>query len=120
MAEINEKSLINTNPFKLLTEDNVSLEDAPKNPLIDKWKAEGYTKDEYGKACSAVLGHQEDGRPIMNYNCVLCHSSNCYLSDDWVVPEEDKEAFEKWQRAVSEFYRTHGSELFNKYLGGYI
>ena len=111
---------VNTNPFKVLMEDTVSLEDIQKNPLIDKWKAEGYTKDEYGKECSAVLGHQEDGRPIMNYNCVLCHSSNCYLSDYWVVPEEDKEAFEKWQKSVSDFHKTHSAELFNKYLGGYI
>lgn len=107
-------------PFKIVMEDGVSLEDAPKNPLIDKWKAKGYIKDECGKDCSDVLGHYEDGRPIMNYNCVLCHSPNCYLSDDWVVPEEDKEEFKKWQQAVTDFYKAHSPEMFHKYLGGLI
>ncbi len=103
-------------PFNIVMEDGTPLTDVPKNPLIDKWKADGCTKDSYGRDCSSVLGYYEDGRPIMNYNCVLCHSSNCYLSDDWKIPEEDKETFEKWQSEVTEFYKAHSPEMYHRYL----
>lgn len=106
---------INT-PLKIVMEDGTPLESVPRNPLIDKWKKEGHTKDSLGNECSDILGYYKDGRPIVNYNCVLCSSSECYLSDAWKVPEEDKETYEKWQKEVKEFHKLHNPEMFNKYL----
>ena len=103
-------------PLKVVMEDGEPLENVPSNPLRDKWEKEGYTKDCYGGNCNYILGYYEDGRPIPNYSCVLCLSKNCYLSNGWVVPEEDKEAYEKWEKAVDDFYKLHSPDFYDKYM----
>ena len=117
---MSKESVINEDeiklPLKIVMEDGTPLEDMPRNPLIDKWKKEGCTKNRFGNECSDILGYYEDGRPIVNYSCVLCSSNDCYLSDAWKVPEEDKETYEKWQNEVKEFYKLHSPEMFHKYM----
>lgn len=98
-------------PFKLVMDDGEPAENMPKNPLIDKWKQEGYTKNHHGIECRDILGHYEDGRPIPNYSCVLCHSKNCYLSDGFEIPKEDKEVYDKWRTDVDEFFRLHNKNM---------
>lgn len=107
-----------TFPLEIIMEDGTSLEDMPKNPLIDKWIKEGHTKDIFGNDCSDILGYYDDGRPIINYSCVLCGSNNCYLSNFWKIPEEDKEAYKKWKDKVREFYKQHSPEMYRKYMEG--
>ena len=90
----------------IVTKDGTSLSEAPKNPLIEKWENK-YTLDRFGNQCQDVLGHYEDGRPIVNYECVLCSSKRCYKSDKFEVPEEDKEAYEKYLEQLNEFFKEH-------------
>lgn len=92
--------------FTLVMSDGTLLTEAPDNPLIEKWK-KIYTLDRFGKQCQDVLGHYEDGRPIMNYDCVLCSSKKCYKSDKFEVPEEDKETYANYLKQLDLFYEKH-------------
>ena len=65
--------------------------------LVEQWKNEGYTKNNFGNECNDILGYYEDGRPIMNYSCVLCTSPNCFKSEGWKIPEKDKVTYDKCQ-----------------------
>lgn len=91
--------------FQLVNEDGTKF-DPPKNPLIEKWDRL-YPPMRYGEPCGPVLGHFEDGRPIMNYSCVLCHEEKCRHSDSWKVPEEDKEVYKAWQKEYEEYVNKH-------------
>lgn len=77
----------------------------PANPLSEKWKEKYNLRN--GKPCSPILGRSEDGSPIMNYTCVLCHEEKCYLSDGFIVPEEDKEIYEKYLKERYNYLVTH-------------
>lgn len=81
--------------------------DPPKNPLLEKWKDNARKN---GKPCSNILGYYSDGRPIMNYSCVLCYETECYNSDYFQIPEEDKEEYENYQKKLHEYYKIHGIE----------
>ena len=92
----------------LIMSDGTPLTEAPKNPLTEKWE-KNYTLDRFGKQCQDILGHYEDGRPIMNYDCVLCTSKMCYKSDKFEVPEEDKEVYENYMEQLDSFYEEHST-----------
>ena len=95
-------------PIELVNNDGTSMDDFPKNPLEEKWD-KLYNINKYGTACSPVLGEQEDGTPIMNYGCVLCHSKRCHRSDSFVVPEEDREVYNQYQLDVERYMIQHGN-----------
>ena len=65
----------------------------PRNPLKEKW-AKLYPP------CS--LSDNGD----FDYSCILC--SNCPNSEDWKVPEEDKEVYEQWRNDVISYIQEHG------------
>ena len=96
-------------PLKLMNEDGTEF-NPPKNPLEEKWDRL-YPPMRYGEPCGPVLGYYEDGRPIMNYSCVLCHEEKCPISDSWKVPEEDREVYEAWRKEYSEYYHKHNPDF---------
>ena len=96
----------------ILNEDGSEF-DPPINPLLEKWKEKYNTKN--GEPCSSVLGYRSNGTPIMNYSCVLCHEKNCYVSDGFIVPEEDKDIYEKYLKDNKEYMKLH-NPLLSKLL----
>lgn len=95
-------------PIELVNNDGTSMDDFPKNPLEEKWD-NLYPPTRMGEPCSPVLGKSEDGSPIMNYSCVLCHEKKCRHSDSFEVPEEDKAEYEDYQKKVEEYNKLHGN-----------
>lgn len=100
-----------TLPLQIVNEDGTDTNfEYPENPLKDKWdKLYPPTRD--GKPCGPVLGYKEDGLPIMNYTCVLCHEEKCQHSSYWKVPEEDREEWEKYRQAVLEYHKIHNPSM---------
>ena len=94
-------------PIELVNNDGTSMDDFPENPLKEKWDKLIPVKD--GVQCSPILGKSETGSPIMNYGCVLCHDKTCHHSDSFIVPEEDKEIYDEYQRQCSEYNKLHGN-----------
>lgn len=97
----------NCSIIKVVNNDGTSLSDFPVNSLIDKWKSMEYTQNTNGESCSNILGYQENGAPYMNYGCVLCMSEKCYHSNNWKVPEEDKEEYEEYLNKVRQYNIEH-------------
>lgn len=106
---MSDVSLI-TLPLKIVNEDGTSIEDFPKNPLKDRWEKQ-YQLDKFGRPCSPIAGYQEDGRPYMNYGCVLCCSTQCHHSDCFIIPEEDKQVYEEYKNQIKEYNRIHNPSL---------
>lgn len=90
--------------IELVNNDGTSIDKMPKNPLEEKW-AKKYNLNGFGVECSNVLGKSENGNPIMNFSCVICHSRGCWRSDSFVVPEEDKEEYEKYLKELNEYHK---------------
>ena len=65
----------------------------PRNPLKEKW-AKLYPPCE--------LSDHGD----FDYSCILC--SKCPNSEDWKIPEEDKEVYEQWRNDVISYIQEHG------------
>lgn len=105
-------------PFitKIINEDGSKMDDYPKNPLKEKWD-KLYPPMRYGEPCSIILGYYEDGKPIMNYSCVLCYEEKCPHSNGWKVPEEDKEEYEKYQKQIDEYHKIHNPSLYKLKTG---
>lgn len=103
---------MNDKPIKLINEDGTEF-NPPMNPLDEKWD-KLYPPMRYGEPCGPVLGHFEDGRPIMNFSCVLCHNEKCRHSDDWKVPEEDREEYEAWRKEYDEYIDKHNPNFETK------
>ena len=71
----------------------------PKNPLEEKW-AKLYPPipmPQYSQVC--------DG-----YSCMWC--GRCPQGDNWKVPEEDKEVYEKYKKELNEYYNRHEGGFF--------
>lgn len=93
--------------IRIVNEDGTDIDfEYPHTDLYDKWD-KLYPPMRYGKTCSTILGYQENGAPIMNYGCVLCHNKKCRHSNSWVVPEDDKEEWERYRAAVREYDKVH-------------
>ena len=101
---------------EIINEDGSSMKDFPENPLKEKWDRL-YPPMRHGKPCGPYLGKFDDGRPIMNYTCVICHEEKCQHSDNWKVPEEDKEEYEEYLKRVDEYNRTHNPTLYKLKIG---
>lgn len=95
----------------LLNEDGTEF-NPPKNPLEEKWN-QMYPPMKHGEPCDPVLGYFNDGRPIMNYGCVLCHEEKCPNSDYWKVPEEDQEIYDAWEKECREYFNKHNPNFAN-------
>lgn len=85
----------------------------PPNPLKEKWE-KLYPPTKQGEPCSPELGHFNDGKPIMNYSCVLCCEEKCFHSNNWTVPEEDREVYEKYLEECKEYYNKHNPSAREK------
>lgn len=92
----------------ILNEDGTESTTYPKNPLIEKWDATPPLR--HGHPCSPYLDKE---KKWMNYTCVICHNENCRFSDDFVVPDEDKEVYEKWRRECDEYDKIHNPKLYS-------
>lgn len=93
--------------IRIVNEDGTDIDfEYPKTELYDKWD-KLYPPTRYGKPCGTVLGYMDDGKPIANYGCVLCTNEKCRHSNSWVVPEEDKEEWERYRAAVREYDKVH-------------
>lgn len=94
------------NENKILTvvnEDGTSTEDMPKNPLKEKWDRlyPPIPKPEYSQIC--------DG-----YSCDYC--DRCPSGSNWIIPEEDREVWEEYQKELKEYFFKHGNIIHrNKY-----
>ena len=111
-----EKWLKENTPLSIGNEDGTPFE-PPENPLNEKWN-KLYPPTRYGEPCGPVLGYTNDGKPIANYSCILCHEDKCPYSEYWKVPEEDKEVYEKWTKECNEYYKLHNPktyEVINNY-----
>ena len=97
-----------TTPIILVNNDGTPMDDCPTNPLIDKWRKLQPVRDD-GIRCDSVLGKFEDGRPMMNYGCVLCHEKTCQHSDSFEVPEEDKEEYQAYLDELEAYHEKHGN-----------
>ena len=97
----------------IVNEDGTELLDGrPENTLTAKWDKK-YPPTRNEKPCSPILGHYEDGRPIMNYTCVLCHEDRCRHSNNWKIPAEDLEEWKEYKRADHEYDRIHNKSMYN-------
>lgn len=97
--------------IRIVNEDGTDIDfEYPQTDLYDKWD-KLYPPMRYGEPCSTILGYQENGAPIMNYGCVLCHNEKCRHSSYWKVPEEDKEEWDKYREAVYQYDLKHNPKL---------
>lgn len=87
--------------LNIINEDGTSIEDFPKNPLIDKWLK---LKKNF------CIQLEESG--FANYRCLEC--TKCPDSSDFEIPEEDIEEYEKYLTECKEYNRIHNPELFKK------
>lgn len=102
----------------LLNEDRTPV-DFPKNPLWDKWIKE-YPPMKNGKPCSPYLVPPEEGKaPVMNYSCILCKETKCPYSNEWEVPEEDRDVWNAYITKAFEYDKAHNPSIFGK-LNGYF
>lgn len=95
-------------PITIVNNDGTPIDDYPKNPLWDKW-LEKYPPMRHGHSCGPEIGKFGDGRPMMNYTCVICTEDKCPYSQYWKVPEEDKEEWEAYRKEVEEYDKLHGN-----------
>lgn len=95
---------------EIINEDGSKMNDRPKNPLKEKWD-KLYPPTRNGKPCKTILGYYDNGRHIMNYTCVLCYEEKCQYSNNWKVPEEDREEYEKYSKQVDEYNKIHNPSL---------
>lgn len=93
--------------------DDGSKFNPPPNPLEEKWKRL-YHPMKYGQPCSPVCGYFEDGRPIMNYTCVVCHEQKCPYSNSWIIPEEDREVYDAWKKERDTYFKEHNPIFIKK------
>ena len=103
-------------PLKLMNEDGTEFH-PPKNPLEEKW-SKLYPPMRHGEPCGPVLGHYEDGRPIMNFSCVMCGEEKCPISENWKVPEEDREVYEAWRKEFEEYIDKHNPNHMQRIEAG--
>lgn len=96
---------------EIINEDGSKMDDWPKNPLKEKWD-KLYPPMRNGKPCGPYLGRFEDGRPIMNYTCVICYEEKCQHSNSWKVPEEDKEEYAEHLKRVDEYNKIHNPRMY--------
>lgn len=84
-------------PFLIVNEDGTEY-DPPKNPLEEKWNTlyPEIEKPEYSQVC--------DG-----YSCMWC--GRCPKGSKWVIPDEDKEVWDQYQREVDRYHEMHNPEL---------
>lgn len=94
----------------IITNEDGTIFDPPGNPLIEKWDRL-YPPTRNGKPCGPITGYFDDGRPIMNYTCVICYEEKCRYSNGFKVPEEDIAEYETWKRSVDEYQETHNPSL---------
>lgn len=99
--------------LEIVNEDGTSIYDRPVNPLKEKWD-ELYTVTMDGKPCRPILGYCDDGKPIMNYCCVLCNNKSCHYCISFIVPDEDKEVYEKYRKEVQRYNEIHNPSLTKK------
>ena len=87
------------NMFNIVNEDGTSLDDMPINPLKEKWDKlyPPIPKPEYSTIC--------DG-----YSCSYC--GICPNGSLWVVPEEDKQVWDEYQRKLSDYNREHNPSMY--------
>lgn len=95
----------------ILNEDGTEF-NPPKNYLREKWEKENPPM-RHGVACSPIFGYQENGRPYMNYTCVLCTEERCIHSSNFKVPEEDKEEYEKYLKSYKEYIDIHNPNFLD-------
>ena len=101
----------------IMNEDGTTFgSDFPENPLKEKWD-KLYPPTRYGEPCAPyyVL---DNGDRISNYGCILCHEM-CPHSNNWEVPEEDKEIWEEYQRQIMKYHKTHNPS-FAKSVEDYL
>ena len=101
MSKIKEISLTD-----VVNEDGTSLEDFPKNPLLEKWIEKYSCKD-------SSTGTEDVG----DYGCILC-GKNCPFNEYWIVPDEDLEEYKKYTKCVQEYHKIHNPKLYEMILGG--
>lgn len=99
--------------LEIVNEDGTGIDDFPKNPLKEKWD-KLYMTDLFGRPCNPISGYQENGRPYENYGCVLCHSKTCHHSDNFIVPDEDKEVYAEYKQQIKEYNMLHNPEMMAK------
>ena len=95
-------------PIKLVNEDGTDLV-LPETTLFERLDRD-YPPfiEKFNKPCiGPILGYQKNGAPIMNYTCVLCSSTRCRHSDAFIVPEEYREEYERYQIEVEQYFDTH-------------
>lgn len=98
-------------PLKLVNEDGTDME-LPETTLFERMdKDYPPFNDKFMKPCSPILGEYEDGRPIVNYSCVLCSSTKCRHSDSFIVPEEYREEYKRYQTEVKQYFDTHNPNI---------
>lgn len=95
---------------EILNEDGTSMDDYPKNPLIEKWD-KLYPPMRFGNPCSPIVGYYPDDFPIPNYGCVLCNNEKCRHSNAFIIPEEDKEVYEEYRKKVDEYNEIHNPSI---------
>lgn len=78
--------------LKIIDEDNNILENLPKNPLFDKWKAQ------YPKRGICKIFEENN---MANYSCINC--SRCPEGDLFEVPLEDLKEYREYAKKVKEY-----------------
>lgn len=83
---------------EILNEDGTTFS-PPINPLKEKWDKlyPPIPMPQYSQVC--------DG-----YSCTYC--GRCPNGDLWVVPEEDRAAWEEYQKQLLEYHNQHNPNLY--------
>lgn len=87
-------------PIELINEDGTDIDyNYPENPLKEKWNKlyPSIPKPEYSQVC--------DG-----YSCMYC--GRCPKGDNWEIPKEDKEVWDRYQKQIMEYHKLHNPDLY--------
>ena len=86
--------------LKLVNEDGTSLDDCPKNPLLEKWLKLYPQKD----FCKKL-----DEENIVNYYCIMCNK--CPYGDEFEIPKEDLKEFNEHLKRLREYINKHNPSV---------
>lgn len=87
------------NILNVVNEDGTSILDAPQNPLKEKWDKlyPPIPMPQYSQICD-------------DYSCAWC--GRCPRGYHWEVPEEDKAAWDEYQKQLLEYNKQHNPSMY--------
>ena len=86
--------------IRLTNEDGTSIDDTPKNPLLEKWYKEFPMKE----SCKLI-----EENNIVNYSCLDC--GHCPNGDLFEIPKEDLKEYNKFLKKYKKYLKKHNPSM---------